>query len=126
MKSTLLIASLMLASLAMASAPAKVLLVGKVAEGSAKVIIGEMTITAHSITHDATTNQLRCSGSVQIRNGASVVRASDCTVELGAGSQIYRLDPAGVRVESNKAAEPAASAVTANAELQKQVFDHFK
>lgn len=112
MKSKLLIVSLALVSLAVASAPTKVLLVHKDGTKPAKVIVGEMTITADSITHETTANHLRCTGSVQIRSGASVVKAPECTIELDAGSRVYRLDPAGVRLESNQASAPTATAVT--------------
>ncbi len=55
--------------------------------GSARAVVGELTITAESIAFDKQKNALRCEGVVVVRTASGTITAKDCVVELASGEK---------------------------------------
>lgn len=94
MKTTLLLLTLAITAPLMAADASKILLTGASvsveegkAVGSAKAVVGEMTVAADAITFERAKNVLRCEGAVTIRVAGNVVTGRDCTIELGTGEK---------------------------------------
>jgi hypothetical protein len=94
MKTTLILLGLALAAPLGAADASKILLSGSSVSvedakvsGTAKAIVGDMTVTADAIVFEKQKNVLRCEGAVTIRMADHVVTARDCTIELSAGEK---------------------------------------
>ena len=94
MKATLTCFALLLAAPLIAADAGKILLSGAAVNaedarvsGTARAIVGDMTVRADAITFDRATNALRCEGAAAINVAGNVVKAHDCTIELGAGEK---------------------------------------
>lgn len=69
------------------------------ASGTAKAVVGEMTIAADVITFDRQANALRCDGAVTIRVSDGVVTGRDCVIELSPGEKkLFFLSRGEIRI----------------------------
>jgi hypothetical protein len=55
--------------------------------GSARVVVGDLNITADVIQFDRQKNIIRCEGPTTIRTPSGAVTAKDCVIELVAGEK---------------------------------------
>lgn len=97
MNSTLVIVGLLVASSAFADG-SKVLLIGDTRAIVRQEKREELTVTARSISADLKAKQLRCSGAVEIHVGLTVLKATDCVIDLGRDADVFRFSAASVQV----------------------------
>jgi hypothetical protein len=106
MKTKLLLFAASLCASAIAADASRILLKGASvhpeqarASGGARAIVGEVTVTAETITFDRQKNTLTCEGGVTIQTNAGTVKASNCVIELTAGERkIFFLSEGSIRV----------------------------
>ena len=69
--------------------------------GSAKAVVGEMTVTGDVIAFEKEKNVLRCEGAITIRVSGNVVTTRDCAIELGAGEKkLYFLSRTSIQISA--------------------------
>src|SRR5688572_11580544 len=106
MKAKILLFALSITAPLLAADASKILLSGTSVSvedgsvsGSARAVVGELSITAELITFDKQKNILRCEGHVAIRTSAGEVIAKDCIVELIPGEKkVVYLSRSEIRV----------------------------
>ena len=120
MKAKIILAGLSLFGTTFAADASKILLIGRAVaaddsrvSGAARALVGDMSVSAETITFDRRTNVLKCEGPVSIKMGGSVVTAKDCVIELSSGEKaVFFLNPDGIAIQPNKAPEPTPMSVT--------------
>ena len=94
MKTITCLLSLVLATSAFGADSSKILLRGTTAiaeewkvTGAARAIVGDINVSADTITYDRGKNLLRCEGAVTIRVLDHVMTSKDCVLQLSAGEK---------------------------------------
>ncbi len=112
MKTNLLVLAFAICTSAMVAGPTSVLLIDPTGTTRTQAVIGDISVTADSITFDSPATQLRCTGRVELRRDGIVVKTGECEVDLPSGSTVYRFNPQGVEVKPNKALDRPAPSFT--------------
>ncbi len=117
MNPKLFVVGMLLLGTTLAADSSKILLMGKSVSadqarvsGDARVVVGDMSVSADAIGFDQRTNALTCAGAVSIRMGGNVVTAKDCVIQLDGEKKVFFLNSAGIDVQPGKPAEPSSSA----------------
>src|SRR5688572_16883656 len=118
MKTTSFLLGLALTVSANAADTSKILLRGNTANaeewkvtGAASAIVGDINVSADTITYDRQKNLLRCEGEVTIRVMDHVVNSRDCILQLSPGEKkVFTMVAGEISIGAGNESLPATSA----------------
>jgi hypothetical protein len=121
MKTMSYLLGLVLTATVYAADASKILLRGNAAiaeewkvTGAARAIVGDINVSADTITYDREKNLLRCEGDVTIRVLDHVASSRDCTLQLSAGEKkVFIMSAGGISIGPASASfSPQSATVT--------------